>query len=52
LRKKKSSTLRPMKLREYSHSRERVHSVRRLRFVEKEKAVDAKTEKAEGILTP
>jgi hypothetical protein len=40
-----------MKLREYSPTRERVHSVRHPRFVEKEKAVDAKTDKADGILT-
>jgi hypothetical protein len=40
-----------MKLREYSQARERVHSVRRPRFVEKEKFVDAKTDEAEGILT-
>jgi hypothetical protein len=36
-----------MKVREYSHTRERVHSVRRPRFVEKEKAVDAETDEAE-----
>jgi hypothetical protein len=40
-----------MKLREYSHTREKVHSVRRPRFIEKEKVVDAKTDEAEGILT-
>jgi hypothetical protein len=42
---------RPMKLGEYSQARERVHSVRRPRFIEKERVVDAKTDKAEGILT-
>jgi hypothetical protein len=40
-----------MKLREYSQPRERVYSVRRPKFVEKEKAADAKTDEAEGILT-
>jgi hypothetical protein len=40
-----------MKLREYSHPRERVPSVRHPRFVEKEKVVDAETDEAEGILT-
>jgi hypothetical protein len=40
-----------MKLREYSHPREKVHSVRRPRFAEKEKAVDSETDEAEGILT-
>jgi hypothetical protein len=44
-------TPRPMKLREYSLPTERVHSVRRPRFVEKEKVADAKTDRAEGILT-
>jgi hypothetical protein len=51
LRKKKLYTARPMKLREYSRARRKVHSVRRPRFVEKEEAVDAETEEAEGILT-
>jgi hypothetical protein len=40
-----------MKLKEYSHPRERVHSVKRPRFVEEEKVEDAKTDEAEGILT-
>jgi hypothetical protein len=37
-----------MKLREYSHPRERVHSVRRPRFIEKEIAVGVETDEAEG----
>jgi hypothetical protein len=37
-----------MKLREYSHTRERVHSVRCPRFIEKK---DAETDEAGGILT-
>jgi hypothetical protein len=40
-----------MKVREYSHTRERVHSVGRPRFVKKEKVVDAKMDEGEGILT-
>jgi hypothetical protein len=44
-------TPRPMKLREYSHTRETVHLVRRPRFVEKDKVVDVETDEAEGILT-
>jgi hypothetical protein len=40
-----------MKLREYSQARERVHSVRRPKFIEKEKAVGAETDEAEGVLT-
>jgi hypothetical protein len=41
-----------MKLKEYSQTRERVHSVKRPRFVEKEKVVDTETDAAEGVLTP
>jgi hypothetical protein len=41
-----------MKLREYSQARARVDSVRRPRFVEKEKAVDGETDEVEGTLTP
>jgi hypothetical protein len=40
-----------MKLREYSHSTERVHSIRHPRSIEKEKVVDGETDEAEGILT-
>jgi hypothetical protein len=40
-----------MKLRKYSHTREKVHSVIRPTFVEKEKVVDAEADEAEGILT-
>jgi hypothetical protein len=40
-----------MKSREYSPAREKVHSVRHPRFVEKEKAVESETDEAEGILT-
>jgi hypothetical protein len=36
---------------EYSHTRARVHSVRHPRFIQKEKAVGAKTDEVEGILT-
>jgi hypothetical protein len=40
-----------MKLREYSPTRERVHSVRRSRLIEREKVADSQTDEAEGTLT-
>jgi hypothetical protein len=48
LREKKLYTPRPMKLREYSPTRERVRCPT---FIEIKRVVDAKTDETEGILT-